>query len=63
VPANGYLASSGRDWQCDRNYRKGGQSCVTLEIPENAHIDSSGNDWACKPGYRRRGDSCVSNEG
>ena len=31
VPANGFLASSGRDWQCDWRYKKSGALCVTLE--------------------------------
>jgi hypothetical protein len=62
LPPNAYLASYGDDWECDRGYRKSGDSCVIVEVPVNAHLGFSGRDWVCDPGYRREGNNCVSNE-
>jgi hypothetical protein len=59
VPANGYLASSGRDWKCERGFRKRGVTCAALVLPANAHLGYSGNDWNCNAGYRRRGEACI----
>jgi hypothetical protein len=63
VPPNGYLSDSGQDWECDRNYERRGDLCVSLEVPANAHVSSSGHDWDCDAGYRLyRGTCMVSDE-
>ena len=62
VPPNAHRDSSGRGWECDRGYRKSGDSCLAVEVPVNAHLDFSGRGWACDSGYRRQGERCVSDE-
>ena len=54
VPPNAFLDSRGRDWECDRGYRKADQSCVAVKLPANAYLDSSGDRWKCERGYGKR---------
>jgi hypothetical protein len=63
VPQHGYLASSGRDWECERSYRRSSRTCEVFTVPANAHLGYSGNDWTCNPGYRRFGESCAQDAG
>ena len=32
VPPNAHLERSGRDWECDRGYRKSGDTCAAVKI-------------------------------
>ena len=59
VPSNGYLDSSGRDWDCERGFKKGPRSCMAFQVPMNAHLGYSGNSWTCDPGYRQQGKTCT----
>jgi len=59
VPPNAHLERSGRDWECDRGYRKSGDTCAAVKIPPDAYLDSYGHDWNCDRGYRKSSDSCV----
>jgi hypothetical protein len=59
VPANGFLAESGGDWECERGFHRDAANCVALVVPANAHLDFSGNDWRCGEGFRKRGSACV----
>jgi hypothetical protein len=59
VPPNAYLDGSGKDWKCERGFRKTDRDCVGIKIPINAHLDYSGNDWNCdRPRWRQR-EVCV----
>ena len=62
VPPNAHLDRFGPGWECDRGYRKSGDTCVAVEVPPNAYLDSYGHDWKCNRGYRKTGDSCVAVE-
>jgi len=59
VPENGYLDSSGRDWECERGFEKSLRSCRALTLPAHAHLGYSGNRWTCDPGYRQLADACI----
>ena len=59
VPPNAHLDRLGRDWECDRGYRKSADSCVAIKVPANAYLDSYGRDWKCNRGYRKAANSCV----
>lgn len=64
VPANAYLDSFGRDWDCDRGYIKDdqGQGCKAVKLPANAHADDGGDfgtGWECDRRYLKVGDRCI----
>jgi hypothetical protein len=59
VPQNAVLEASGKDWRCERGFRKAGRDCVAVKIPANAHLDYSGNDWNCDRPFWRQRDTCV----
>jgi hypothetical protein len=61
VPPNGFLRSSGHDWQCDRGFRRDRETCVPVVLPPHAYLseDPSGPGWACDRGFRAEADLCV----
>ena len=60
VPANGYLSSTGNEWECNRGYLKAGLACGPVRLPANAHADdsSNGTGWQCDRGFRETNDRC-----
>ena len=59
VPANGYLDAFGRRWDCDRGYRKAGETCTVIDLPEHAYL-SSGGSWEVQARVcDGAGQSCV----
>jgi len=63
VPSNGYLDASGRDWSCERGFKKGLRSCLALQVPANAHVVFSGDRWTCDAGYQQQGETCTEDKG
>lgn len=62
VPANGFVTSSGDDWDCQRGYRKvGGDLCEEIAVPEHGFLDgkSYGPGWACDYGYLPAEGKCM----
>jgi hypothetical protein len=58
TPLNARMKSYG-GWECDRGYRKVGESCALLEVPPDAHLDSFGHAWRCNRGYQKANEACV----
>ena len=60
VPANGYVDSSGKGWNCERGFAKNEQQCAKVKLSANAHLSDSWLDrgWQCNRGYRKVGDTC-----
>jgi hypothetical protein len=54
--------SSGKDWNCERGFRKRDRACVAIQVPTNARLTASGNSWMCNPGFRRRGKTCEADK-
>ena len=59
MPAHAYLDSSGRDWVCERGFKRDFHTCVRLELPDHAHLGYAGNRWVCDSGYRQEGQACI----
>lgn len=60
-PTNAYVHASGDRWECNRGYRKAGESCVAVDVPANGYLadTSYGTGWKCERKYRAVGDRCV----
>jgi hypothetical protein len=60
-PLHAYLDAFGRDWQCDRGYRKSDESCVAIDVPPHGYLvdGSYGSGWKCERGYNATNDACV----
>ncbi len=58
LPPNAHLDRLRHGWECDRGYRKSGDTCVAVEVPPNAYLGSYGDNWECNRGYRKSGTSC-----
>lgn len=61
VPPDAFLQSSGRDWQCDRGFRRAEETCVPIVLPPHAYLSEewSGPGWACDRGFSAEADRCV----
>ncbi len=61
VPDGGYLAPSGRRWNCLRGYRKIDDICQKIILPPDAFLTdrSNGPGWMCRRGFQAKGDTCV----
>jgi hypothetical protein len=59
APPHAHLKRYGVGWECDRGYRKTGDTCVAVEVPPNGYLSSFGDGWDCDRGYRKTGDTCV----
>jgi hypothetical protein len=58
VPKNVYLDDMGREWRCERGFRKQGADCIEVRVPANAFIGYSGDDWTCEAGFRKEESAC-----
>lgn len=59
VPANAYLNGSGRDWNCERGFRREDERCIAVSLPPHSYLDYSGSDWRCESGFRKQGATCA----
>ncbi len=58
TPVNSHVSRYGDGWECDRGFRRVGESCLEVKVPENARLNVSGDRWECSRGFRRNDDSC-----
>jgi hypothetical protein len=49
----------GREWRCERGFRKENAACIAVSVPANAFIGYSGDEWSCEPGFRKQGRACL----
>src|SRR5687767_11414160 len=59
IPANAHPTDWGDGWECDRGYRRLGESCAAIDVPDNAYLDASGRGWNCERGFRAQTNACV----
>ena len=57
VPENGKINVYGNGWDCQRGFKKVGDSCSKVDVPSNGKINVYGNGWDCQRGFKKVGDS------
>ncbi|WP_420677450.1 hypothetical protein [Cribrihabitans pelagius] len=64
VPEGGYLAPSGRRWNCLRGYRKIDDTCQKIVLPPDAFLTDGthGPAWICNRGFEAKGETCAAIE-
>ena len=58
-PAWGLGIYTGKNWKCNRGYKKVGPACEKVVLPKNAELDYTGSRWKCIRGYYKFGNGCV----
>ncbi|ASY61814.1 hypothetical protein SJ05684_c03470 [Sinorhizobium sojae CCBAU 05684] len=61
VPANAVASRYGSGWECDRGFRRQGDSCVAVMAPDHAFLtnESFGKGWECHYGFAENGNGCL----
>ena len=58
VPENGKINVYGSGWDCQRGFKKSGDTCVKVDVPLNGKINVYGNGWDCQRGFKKIGSLC-----
>ena len=59
IPANGKINVYGTGWDCQRGFKKTGDSCTKVVVPANGKINVYGTGWDCQRGFKKSGDRCT----
>ena len=59
IPANGKINVYGTGWDCQRGFKKTGDSCTKVVVPANGKINVYGTGWDCQRGFKKSGDRCI----
>ena len=58
MPEHAFLNYTGKDWKCERGYKRVNEQCQRVQVPEHAFLSTSGDAWVCDRGFKREGNRC-----